>query len=349
MAARERPAIEEVETMRLEKTRMFATAAALSGLVMLISAGIFERSAYAQGAEKLTVRFTWKLKGEYAPLFVALDKGYYKAEGLDVELAEGSGAQTVLKLLAAGNEKFGYGPAVSAAQAISQGLPVKVVALYQTKAPMGVISFPDVPLKTPKDLEGKRLAISVGETFGDMLGPFCRINNIDCDKIQKIQMDASARTAQFLTRKIDIMSVYLSNELPQIEKRANVKFNVLRVSDFGLNLLGASIIVGNAFAEQNPQAVKKLLRATGKGYRDAIANPKEAAKLMAKYMKIPEQPDVLDAQVEATVVSTNAPAGKPIGWQERADWEANLKLLKETGGISEVKALTAYYTNDYLQ
>ena len=53
------------------------------------------------------MRFTWKLKGEYAPLFVALDKGYYKAEGLEVDLAEGSGAQTVLKLLASGNEKFG--------------------------------------------------------------------------------------------------------------------------------------------------------------------------------------------------------------------------------------------------
>ena len=151
--------------------------------------------AAAQAPEKLTVRFTWKLKGEYAPLFVALDKGYYKAEGLDVDLAEGSGAQTVLKLLAAGNEKLGYGPAVSAAQAVSQGLPVRVVALYQTKAPMGVISFPDVPLKTPKDLEGKKLAISVGETFGDMLGPFCRINHIDVDKIRRIQMDAGAQHA----------------------------------------------------------------------------------------------------------------------------------------------------------
>jgi NitT/TauT family transport system substrate-binding protein len=305
--------------------------------------------ALAQAPEKLTVRFTWKLKGEYAPLFVALDKGYYKAEGLDVDLAEGSGAQTVLKLLASGNEKFGYGPAVSAAQAVSQGLPVKVVALYQTKAPMGVISFPDVALKTPKDLEGKRLAISVGETFGDMLGPFTRINNVDIEKIQRIQMDASARTSQFLTRKIDVMSVYLSNEWPQIEKRANVKFNVLRISDFGLNLLGASIIVGNAFAEQNPEAVKKLLRATAKGYRDAIANPKEAAKAMAKYMKVPEDPEVLDRQVEATVVSTNAPQGKPVGWQDGADWQANLTLLKETGGISELKPLGTYFTNDYLQ
>jgi NitT/TauT family transport system substrate-binding protein len=89
--------------------------------------------AFSQAAEKVTVRFTWKLKGEYAPLFVALDKGYYKAEGLDVDLAEGSGAQTVLKLLASGNEKFGYGPAVSAAQAVSQGLPVKVVALTRPR------------------------------------------------------------------------------------------------------------------------------------------------------------------------------------------------------------------------
>ena len=52
---------------------------------------------------------------------------------------------------------------------------------------------------------------------------------------------------------------------------------------------------------------------------------------------------------EATVVSTNAPAGKPIGWQDGADWQANLTLLKETGGIPEIKPLSAYYSNDYLQ
>src|SRR5437588_8499033 len=321
---------------------------AVAGLALLLATGT-PQPVFSQAAEKLTVRFTWKLKGEYAPLFVALDKGYYKTEGLDVELAEGSGAQTVLKLLASGNEKFGYGPAVSAAQAVSQGLPVKVVALYQTRAPMGVISFPDVALKTPKDLEGKRLAISVGETFGDMLGPFTRINHIDIDKIQRIQMDASARSTQFLTRKIDVMSVYLSNELPQLEKRAGIKFNLLSVSQFGLNLLGASMIVANAFAEQNPEMVKRLLRATAKGYQDSMAAPKEAARLMAKYMKVPEDPDVLEQQVQATVVSTNAPQGKPLGWQDSADWQSNLSLLKETRGVAEVKDPAAYYSNAYLQ
>jgi NitT/TauT family transport system substrate-binding protein len=322
--------------------------AMIAGSALLALPLVGALPAAAQGAEKVTVRFTWKLKGEYAPLFVALDKGYYKAEGLDVDLAEGSGAQTVLKLVAAGNEKFGYGPAVAAAQAVSKDMPVKVVALYQTKAPMGVISFPNVPLKSPKDLEGKRLAISVGETFGDMLASFTKMNNIDINKITRVQMDNSARTTQFLTRKIDIMSVYLSNELPQIEQRAGVKFNVLKVADYGLQLLGASIIVANDYADKNPETIKKLLRATNKGYKDAMANPDEAAKIMAKYFKVPMDAGVLQAQVKATVESTNAPGGKPIGWQDKADWEANLKLLKETGGIDNVKPLDAYYSNAYL-
>jgi len=107
--------------------------------------------------------------------------------------------------------------------------------------------------------------------------------------------------------------------------------------------------VSNAFAEQKPDTVKKLLRATAKGYRDAMADPKEAAKIMASHMAVPEQPDVLDRQVEATMVTTNAPAGKPIGWQAEADWQATLNLLKETGGITDLKALNSYFTNEYLQ
>jgi NitT/TauT family transport system substrate-binding protein len=101
-------------------TKVLKTAVAAALLATLAMAGLPRSVAYGQSLEKLTVRFTWKLKGEYAPLYVALEKGYYKAEGLDVQLSEGNGAQNVLKALAAGNEKFGYGPAAGAAQAVSQ-------------------------------------------------------------------------------------------------------------------------------------------------------------------------------------------------------------------------------------
>jgi NitT/TauT family transport system substrate-binding protein len=319
-------------------------------VVMAISLALITVTpSFAAKMEKLTVRFTWKLKGEYAPLFVALKKGYYEKAGLHVRLAEGSGAQTVMKLLASGGENFGYGPAVAAAQAVSRGLPVKVVALYQTKAPMGVISFPDVKLSTPKDLEGKKIAISTGETFTDMLPSFAKINNFDLSKLTQIQMTNSARATQFLSRKIDVMSVYLSNELPKLEKVAKVKFNVMKVSDFGLNLVGASMIVSDDYAAKKPDVVRKLLAATGKGYRYAIAHPEEAAKIMTAAYNVPDDPEITLKQVRASLESTNVVAGKPIGWQSESDWRVTLDLLLKTGALKEVKELDAYYTNKFLQ
>jgi NitT/TauT family transport system substrate-binding protein len=79
---------------------------ALMTLAILGPPLAFGHALHAQPAggakEKVLIRFTWKLKGEYAPLFVALDKGYYAAEGLDVQLAEGSGAETVVKMIGLG-------------------------------------------------------------------------------------------------------------------------------------------------------------------------------------------------------------------------------------------------------
>src|SRR5262249_17282061 len=126
----------EAEARQMKaKAKVLTTTIAMSLLAALTLAVAPDDIAHGQTPERLTVRFTWKLKGEYAPLYVALQKGYYNAEGLDVQLSEGNGAQNVLKALASGNENFGYGPAVAAARAVSQGLPVKVVALYQTSAP----------------------------------------------------------------------------------------------------------------------------------------------------------------------------------------------------------------------
>jgi NitT/TauT family transport system substrate-binding protein len=123
----------------------------------------------AEAREKVLIRFTWKLKAEYAPLFVALGKGYYAAEGLDVQLGEGSGPTTVVKVIAAGTENFGYGATTLIADAVSRDLPVQVIAVYQPTAPIAIVSFPDIPLNIPKDLEGRKLGLVPGETFGNLL------------------------------------------------------------------------------------------------------------------------------------------------------------------------------------
>jgi NitT/TauT family transport system substrate-binding protein len=306
-------------------------------------------AAWAQAREKVLVRFTWKLKGEYAPLFYAIEKGYYAAEGLDVEMAEGSGTLTVLQVVANGTENIGYGPAVAVAQAISRGLPLKVVALYQTQTPIGLISFPDVPLRAPQDLVGRKIAITTGETFSELLEPFLRANNIDPGRVERIRMESSARNTQFASRRVDVMSAFISNELPLMEKSMGVKFNVLRVSDYGLNLPGASFFVNLSYAGAKPETLRKLLRATARGYVEADKNRKEAAEIMNRRLTLKAQPDVMDAQVKSTMDSTNTVPGRPVGWQDETYWKTSLDLLKSADAIKQVRELPAYFTNDFLK
>ncbi len=331
------------------RVRLATLVAALAIGLIAVLAHAPATAQPASGATKVQIRFTWKLKGEYAPLFVALDKGYYAAEGLDVEMAEGSGAETVVKMVGLGTDTIAYGPATVVAEAISQGLPVKVVAVYQPEVPIGVASFPDVHLQTPKDLEGKRLGVSTGETFANLVTAFATRNGVDPGKINTIQMNASARASQFMAHKLDVVSLYLSNELPLFEKKAGVKFNVLRIADFGLKVMGASFWVNDKFAKDHPDIVRKLLRATAKGYLEAKANYKAAAEIMDKHMAVKLDRDVLEQQIAYTLDATPDPKGKPMGWQDDAEWQSNLDLLKAAGVIKQTKELSFYFTNDYLK
>jgi NitT/TauT family transport system substrate-binding protein len=306
------------------------------------------QNASSDVRQKVLVRFTWKLKAEYVPLFVALDKGYYAAEGLDVQLAEGSGPTTVVKVIAIGTEQFGYGAATVIADAVSRDLPVQVVAVYQPRAPIALVSFPDVPLNTPKDLEGRKLGLVPGETFGNLLQTFGRINNFDHTKVTVLQMELGALTSQFLLRKIDYTTVYVNNTLPMLEKQTGVKLNAMPIADFGLKVLGASLFVNSDFARKNPETVRKLLRATAKGYAETARDPKGATDILEKYLTIKPDRRILEQQVIETARATPVIEGRPIGWQSEADWRDNLELLKATDAVKEIKDLRFYYTNDYL-
>jgi NitT/TauT family transport system substrate-binding protein len=300
-------------------------------------------------AEDVQVRFTWKLKGEYAPLFVAQEKGYYKAAGLNVQLSEGSGAKTALRQLSAGQEQLVWGPVVNAAQSVSAGIPVKVVTVYQPRIPIGIIAHPETPLRTPKDLEGKKLGYSVGETIADLLDPFIRVNGLDKSKIALVQMDGGARVTQFMAKRIDVISVFTNNDLPELEKKSGVKFNLLRMVDYGMNVLGAGFMTSDAQIKERGEVLKRLIAATNRGFEDARRNPDEAAGIMLKAYKVPVERDVLTQQIRATVEGAVAPQGRPLGWQTDDMWKTTLDLLVEGGSIKEKRPLAEYYTNALLQ
>src|SRR6266436_6087147 len=128
---------DSMKTDRRGTSILRSTSAALGLLLLAVQANGADPDP-RQSAESVSVslRFSWKLKGEYAPLFVARQNGYFVEEGLNVTLNEGAGPTAAFASLVKGSDQISWMPGIYGMQATSQGLPLKIIALYNDSAPL---------------------------------------------------------------------------------------------------------------------------------------------------------------------------------------------------------------------
>jgi NitT/TauT family transport system substrate-binding protein len=302
----------------------------------------------AQAQEQVNVRFSWKLKGEYAALYVAQEKGFYAREGLTVRLGEGAGAPAALGALLQGQEDAVLLPAIFALTAISKGMPVKLISMYHPVTPIALISWPESPVKVPKDLEGKTIATAIGETGTTYLDSFCKNNGTDCSKVKRVQVDAQSRVPLFVQHKVDVVSVYQTNDLPVLEEKQGAKFVVLEMDKNGLSVPGMALVSSDAIIAKKPETLRKLLKAVGEGVIVMKKDPADAANVLVKSW--PGHPSItsVTAQVKATADAIPAASGRPVGWIDEKVVTDALQLLKSTGEVEAPKAPSAYFTNSLL-
>lgn len=319
----------------------------LTAVIALVAACTL-MGASARADDHVNLRFSWKLKGEYAPFYLAQAKGFFAKEGLSVRMGEGAGSQAALGGLLQGQEDVVVIPGIYALTAVAKGLPVKIVALYQPRAPVAIISMPDKPITTPKALEGKSLIGTVGDTTTDYLTVFCRMNHIDCRKIKLVMLNVQARIPQFLSRRVDAMSTYWDIDVPTMEAATKIKFAILDVAKYGLIEPGLSVVTSDREIAQHPDRLKHFLAALSRGFVATKTDvPGAVAALQAVWQAGPSTA-ILTRQVRLANETFIAPRGKPEGWVERRVITAALSLLKESGQISTVKPLDSYYTNALL-
>jgi len=311
-------------------------------------AAAFAMTAPAWAADPVNVRFSWKLKGEYAHLYLAQEAGFYAAKDLSVRMGEGAGAPAALGALLQGQEDVVVMPAIFAVSAIQKGMPIKIIALYQPKTPVVLISHPDKPVLKPKDIEGKTVAHSVGETGTSYLAVFCAVNQVDCSKVKKVQMDAQSRVPQFLQKQVDMVSLYKNNDLPVIEARVGTKFPTLDLAANGLAIPGLAAVSSNAVIAKKPDVLKRYLAAVGEGIDATRKDPKAATAAIAKAWQGGPSADVIEAQVRATMDAIEVETGKPTGWTDPKTIAQAIELLKSDEAIGTPKPVETFYTNELL-
>jgi NitT/TauT family transport system substrate-binding protein len=268
--------------------------------------------------------------GRHAYFYVAREKGYYKAEGLDVNFVRGQGSADAIKKVAAGIATFGFADAGSLVLARgNDGVPVKLVSIVYAKPPQAIFAIKGSGIASPRDLEGKTVADTASSSIRLLFPAFARAAGIDAAKVKWVIAEGSALPSLLANGRVDAIGQFSVGE-PLIAAATAKEIVRIAYKDSGLDYYGNGIIASEETIAQHPDQVRAFVRATIKGMKDAFANPAEAATIMAKYQK-ELTPAVIEG--ETRLVGELAEVkGKPLGF------------IDPNSVASTVDAMTANFT-----
>ena len=258
--------------------------ARLAGIGVLGASALFAGSAAAQTPVKFSLDF--KFEGPAAPFVVAIDKGYFEAEGLDVTIDTAGGSLEPINRVASGTYDMGFGDINSLIKFrdANPGTPIKAVFMVYNKPPFSIVGRKSRGVSAPKDLEGKKLGAPPPDGAFAQWPIFVKANDIDASKVQIVSVGFPVREPMLASGEVDAITGFSFSSYINLKDRgvpAN-DITVLLMADYGVNLYGNTIIVNPKFAAEKPDAVKGFLRAFMKGLRDTIANPASAVESVLK-------------------------------------------------------------------
>jgi NitT/TauT family transport system substrate-binding protein len=242
---------------------------------MLAAAGL---PAAAQTAVKFTL--DWKLEGPAAPFLVAIDRGYYKAEGLDVTIDIANGSVEPINRVASGTYNMGFGDINTLIKYRDQhpATPLKALFMVYNKPPFSIVARRSRGITSPKDLEGKRLGAPAGDGAFAQWPIFAQVNGIEPSKVTIENVGFPVREPMLAAGQVDAITGYSFSAYISLKDRGVPVDDIvlMLMADYGVDLYGNAIIVNPKFAAEKPDAVKGFLSAFLRGLRDTIRDPARA-------------------------------------------------------------------------
>jgi len=253
--------------------------------VLSLCAALVPATSFAQ--TKIKMVLNWKYQGPQAWFFVAQDKGYFKAEGLDVQFDQGEGSSAPIAKVAGGAYDAGFGDInalIDFAAKRPAEAPVAVYMLYNTP-PFTIAVKKDSPIRTPKDFEGKTIGGPANDGALKLFPAFAKAAKIDASKITFSNMAPNLREQMLIRGQVDgvfgyINTIYFSAKLVGLDPEKDLRF--INYGDYGLDLYSNTILFSRNFVRDNPKAVQGFLKALNRAIVDTVANPELAIDSLMK-------------------------------------------------------------------
>src|SRR5687768_4493637 len=200
----------------------------------------------AQQTTKFPFRLNWTLYGEHAPFFVAREKGFYREEGLEVDILEGSGSTTVAQLVANASSPVAYVDAATMMRGVGAGMPIKAVGVTLQQSPMAFIYRADAARPTKiSEIKGSRIATTAGDASLAIFTAFMGKLNMKVSDVKLITVaNPAAKEQAVLGGQADALLGYFMDQGPRMQLKSGIKMGWSRLTDMaGITTLSSAIIV----------------------------------------------------------------------------------------------------------
>src|SRR6266540_1069164 len=253
-------------------------------LLMLLAAAMMLTigAAQAQPKEKVVLMLNWYLYSEHAPFFLGKARGYYDQEGIDLEIQEGRGSGVTVQAVAANTATFGYVDVPTMIKAAAKGAPVKAVGVALQVSPMSVMGFSDKNIRAPKDIVGKTVAVTPGDSMSQIWPLFLKKTGIKETDFKTVAGDAQTKLNAVMNGQADLLLGYVMDQAIKLQDATQKPVHPIRFADYGVNLISSGIVANTDTLKSKPDMVKRFLRATTKAMADAEKEPEAAVDAMLK-------------------------------------------------------------------
>lgn len=281
---------------------------------------------------------------QQAPFYVAVEKGYFRQAGIEIEF-DYSFETDGVALVGAGKLQFSVASGEQVLLARAQGVPVVYVMAWYKDYPVAVAARSEQGIRTPQDLRGKKIGLP-GLFGASYIGLRALLNaaglqesDVILDSIGYNQVEALAANRE------QAAVVYAANE-PVVLRAQGYTLDVIRVSDY-VQLASNGLITNETTIAKNPDLVRRMVQASMHGLTEAAANPDEAYEICKKYVDTLAQ---ADTKVQKEVLTTSIEFWQldPPGLTSPAAWENMLKVLLEMGLLEQSQDLSKAYTNQFV-
>ena len=282
---------------------------------MLLVAALSGTTASAQGPAKVKIRLDWKAGAQHAPFYLGKQRGYYKDEGLDLDIISGTGSSDTIKQVGSKAVEFGLIDALVLVQGAQQRVPAQSIAAYYQRTPIVLISPQAKPVTSPRQLlEGVRLGSKKGSATFQGLVALLAANGMQIEQIKLV--DIGFGVQPLLVKQVDAIMGFAMNEPIEAES-AGMPVALMPIAEHGVNTYGLTLAANPEVAQQKPDMVKAFLRATVRSVAETVRDPAGAVAAVAAAA------DEIDAKRESKVLEHTIPL-----LEERGNRDVGLRIAE---------------------